>query len=308
MRYTRILYATPSNYKDIDLEFLRSLLFVPGNQPRMLEKASQTFPDAFIPDLEDSVAYDDKDEARQTVSEHLDMLIGTGKKIVPRVNSLDTGIFEKDIESIVRPGLYGISVGKISSPSDIGNIAMALSRCENRAGIQTGTTKIIPWIETAKAVIDCHGILSSSSRICAAAFGAEDFTNDMGIERRKDDREIAYARSVVTVAARAANVLALDTPFFAFRDPEALKLNAEDSRSLGFNGKFAIHPAQIQTINECFSPTKEDIEYARQIIQTFEEAAAEGRGSTSLNGMVVDVPVVKRAESVITMARDMELL
>ena len=113
---------------------------------------------------------------------------------------------------------------------------------------------------------------------------------------------------MVTVAARAANVLALDTPFFAFRDPEALKLNAEDSRSLGFNGKFAIHPAQIQTINECFSPTKEDIEYARQIIQTFEEAAAEGRGSTSLNGMVVDVPVVKRAESVITMARDMELL
>ena len=87
-----------------------------------------------------------------------------------------------------------------------------------------------------------------------------------------------------------------------------MKLNAEDSRSLGFNGKFAIHPAQIQTINECFSPTKEDIEYARQIIQTFEEAAAEGRGSTSLNGMVVDVPVVKRAESVITMARDMELL
>ena len=274
----------------------------------MLEKASQTFPDAFIPDLEDSVAYDDKDEARQVVSEHLDMLIATGKKIVPRVNSLDTGIFEKDIESIVRPGLYGISVGKISSPSDIGNIAMALSRCENRAGIQTGTTKIIPWIETAKAVIDCHGILSSSSRICAAAFGAEDFTNDMGIERRKDDREIAYARSVVTVSARAANVLALDTPFFAFRDPEALKLNAEDSRSLGFNGKFAIHPAQIQTINECFSPTREDIEYARQIIQTFEEAAAEGRGSTSLNGMVVDVPVVKRAESVITMARDMELL
>ena len=125
MRYTRILYATPSNYKDIDLEFLRSLLFVPGNQPRMLEKASQTFPDAFIPDLEDSVAYDDKDEARQVVSEHLDMLIGTGKKIVPRVNSMDSVIFEKDIESIVRPGLYGISVGKISSPSDIGNIAMA---------------------------------------------------------------------------------------------------------------------------------------------------------------------------------------
>ena len=130
----------------------------------------------------------------------------------------------------------------------------------------------------------------------------------MGIERRKDDREIAYARSVVTVAAKAAGVLALDTPFFAFRDPEALKISAEDSRSLGFNGKFAIHPAQIETINECFSHTEDDIAYARHIIQTFEEAAERGRGSTSLNGMVVDVPVVKRAESLIIMARRMELL
>lgn len=308
MLYTRILYASPPNYKDMDLEFLRSLLFVPGNQPGMLKKASQTLPDAFIPDLEDSVAFDDKDEARQVVSDHIDMLIATGKKIIPRVNSMDTGNFEKDIEAVIRPGLFGISVGKISNTSDIGDIALAISRCENRANIPTGTTKIIPWIETASAVINCYQILTSSSRIYGAAFGAEDFTNDMGIERRKDDREIAYARSVVTVAAKAADVLALDTPFFAFRDTEALKLSSEDSRSLGFNGKFAIHPAQIETINECFSPTGKDIAYARQIIEAFEEAAARGRGSTSLNGMVIDVPVVKRAESLIIMAKHMELL
>ena len=290
------------------MEFLRSLLFVPGNQPRMLQKASQTLPDAFIPDLEDSVAFDDKEEARQVVSDHLDMLIATGKKIIPRVNSMDTEFFEKDISALVRPGLYGISVGKISSTSDIGNIAVALSRCETKAKIPTGTTKIIPWIETASAVINCYQILSCSTRICAAAFGAEDFTNDMGIERRIDDKEITYARSVVTVSARAADVPALDTPFFAFKDPEALKTSSAESRSMGFKGKFAIHPAQIETINQCFSPTTDEIEYARQVIQTFEEAAGQGRGSTSLNGMVVDVPVVKRAESVIAMAQQMDLL
>jgi citrate lyase subunit beta/citryl-CoA lyase len=164
------------------------------------------------------------------------------------------------------------------------------------------------WIETAVGILNAHQILSSDTRIIAAAFGAEDFTNDMGIERNEDDREIFFPRSQVAIAARAAGVLALDTPFFAFRDPDSLKINSEQSRSIGFKGKFAIHPLQVDIINQCFSPSSEEIAHAMEVIEVFGEAAANGRGSTSLNGQVVDVPVVKRAESLLNQARQMEII
>ena len=141
----------------------------------------------------------------------------------------------------------------------------------------------------------------------AVALGAEDFTNDMEIKRTDSDSELAYARGAIAVAARAAGVLALDTPFFAFRDPVALKANSEMSRAIGFRGRFAIHPAQLDIINGVYSPSEEDIAQAQREIEAFEEAAAMGRGSTSLDGKVIDVPVVKRAQALIDRARAMGL-
>ena len=126
----------------------------------------------------------------------------------------------------------------------------------------------------------------------------------MGIERRADNSETIYARNQVTVSARAANVLSLDTPYFGFRDPEGLKVAAQDAKSIGFKGKFAIHPSQIQHINKCFSQSDSEIEHAKSIIKIFEESKAKGRGSTSLNGQVVDVPVVKRAEALLAQAEE----
>jgi citrate lyase subunit beta/citryl-CoA lyase len=274
----------------------------------MLTKAASFSPDAFVPDMEDSVAWDDKSQARETVSANLEMLANTGKKVIPRINSLDTGLCEADLAAIVGPHIYGVSVGKINTPADVTIISDTIARLETERGITKGCTKLVLWIETALGILNAHQILSSDARIKAAAFGAEDFTNDMGIERNEDDREILFPRSQIAIAARAAGVLALDTPFFGFRDPDNLKIDSEQSKAIGFKGKFAIHPLQVDIINHCFSPSSEEIAHAMEVIQVFEKAAEKGRGSTSLNGQVVDVPVVKRAESLLNQARQMEII
>jgi len=274
----------------------------------MLAKAASFSPDAFVPDMEDSVAWDDKSQARQVVTDHLEMLGKTGIRVIPRINSLDTGICEEDLASIVGPHIYGVSVGKINTTRDVSVISQYIGKLESKRKIPAGTIKLVLWIETAVGLINAYEILSSNDRIIAAAFGAEDFTNDMGIQRNEDDREILFPRSQVAIAAKAAGVLALDTPFFGFRDPDSLKVNSELSKSVGFKGKFAIHPLQVEIINECFSPTKTEIDHALEVIRVFEEAAAKGRGSTSLEGQVVDVPVVKRAEALIHQARQMDII
>ena len=290
------------------MTYLRSLLFVPGNQPNMLEKAASFSPDAFVPDMEDSVAWDDKSQARQVVTDHLEMLEKTGKRVIPMINSLDTGLCEEDLAAIVGPHIYGVSVGKINTVQDVTVISEYIGELESSSGISQGSIKLVLWIETALGLLNAYEILSSDDRIIAAAFGAEDFTNDMGIKRNEDDREILFPRSQVAIAAKAAGVLALDTPFFGFRDPDSLKSNSELSKSIGFKGKFAIHPLQVAIINECFSPSGHEIDHALEVIRVFEEAAALGRGSTSLEGQVVDVPVVKRAEALLDQARQMDII
>ena len=162
-----------------------------------------------------------------------------------------------------------------------------------------------PFVETAQAIVNAYEICAASPRIVGVAFGAEDFTNDMGIQRGEDDLEISYPRTVIAIAARAADVLALDTPYFGFRDYEGLRKNAQTARRFGFNGKFAIHPAQINIINETFSPSPAEVEYARQVVAAFEEAERVGRGSTSLDGTVIDVPVVRRARNLLELANAM---
>lgn len=284
---------------------LRSLLFVPGNQPRMLERASGLTPDAFIPDMEDSVPDAEKANARAITAARLDSLSVRGGAVIPRLNSLDTGLLDADLAAVVGPRIYGVSVGKINSAADIALISAKLDALERKAGLEVGNVKLLPWIETAQAIVNVYEICSASPRIIGAAFGAEDFTNDMGIERAEDESETFFARNAIAVAARAANVLALDTPYFSFRDPDGLRRNAQAARQIGFKGKFAIHPAQIDIINETFSPSPTEIEQARRVVEAFREAERIGRGSTSLDGKVVDVPVVKRAEALLALAESL---
>lgn len=284
---------------------LRSLLFVPGNQPRMLERASGLNPDAFIPDMEDSVPIDEKANAREVTASYLERLGANGVPVIPRVNSLDTELLDNDLAAVVGERIFGVSVGKIYTPEDIVTISGKLETLERSTGVETGSVKLLPWIETAAAIVNLHEICVASPRIVGVAFGAEDFTNDMGIERTESETETFFARNSIAVAARAADVLALDTPYFSFRDPDGLRENASAARQYGFKGKFAIHPAQIDIINETFSPSSADIEHARRVVEAFDEAARRGRGSTSLDGKVVDVPVVKRAQAVLELAESM---
>jgi citrate lyase subunit beta/citryl-CoA lyase len=285
---------------------LRSLLFVPGNRPNMLEKALGLAPDAFAPDMEDSVPLEEKANARDVTASFLSRLAASGPLVIPRVNSLDTGLIEDDLAAVVGPHIFGVSVGKVRSAEDIHQVSSIIRRQEKKAGLEAGAVKLIPWLETAAAVVNAYAICRASPRIVAVAFGAEDFTNDMGIQRTEDDSEVAYPRSAVCVAARAADVLALDTPYFSFRDPEGLRRNALSAKKYGFKGKFAIHPAQIEIINEAFSPSPDELEHARRVVAAFEEAERAGRGSTSLDGKVIDVPVVKRARQLLELAEGLK--
>ncbi len=289
------------------MDTIRSPLFIPGNQTKMLKKALSLTPDAYIPDLEDSVPVNEKGNAREIVRSFLKDLSLLGPLVIPRVNSLDTGLLTDDLESLVCSYLYGVSIGKIYSARDVESISSTLNEIEKRKGLEIGQTKLILWLETASAIVNAYDICVSSERIVAVAFGAEDFTNDMEIERLNDEFQTTYAKSAVCIAARAAGIPALDTPFFSFRDNDALEQDAKIAKMYGFRGKFAIHPDQIETINRVFSPSPEEIEYARQVIAASEQAELNGRGSTSLNGKVIDVPVVKRAESLINLAEGRKL-
>ena len=280
----------------------RSLLFVPGNKESMLRKAMNFRPDALVPDMEDSVPDAEKANARNTIASFLPELAATGIPVIPRVNALDTGWTADDLAAVVGPHVYGISIGKVHVPEDIRRLSLLLEGLEDQANLDSGRIKVFLWLESAKAMVHCYQICSASPRIEGVAFGGEDFTHDMGIERLEDESEVAFARNHLCIAARAAEVPALDTPFFRFRDEDALRANCAASKQLGFKGKFAIHPAQIEAINESFSPSAREIEYARRIVAAFEEAERIGRGSTSLEGRVIDVPVVKRARALLQLA------
>lgn len=284
------------------MTLLRSLLFIPGNRPNMLEKGFASHADILVPDLEDSVSMDEKVNAREVTAGFLSKLAEAGHTLIPRVNSLDTGWLEDDLAAVVGPHIVGVSVGKIQGPENIETISAILDSLEKKARVQPGHVKLVPWIETARAIVKVYDICLSSPRIIGVALGAEDLTSDMGIERQDDDSEIEYASNVLCVAAKAADVLALDTPYFQFRDAEGLRRDALDAKRCGFKGKFAIHPAQIDVINEVFSPSPAEIDYARRVVAAFDEAERRGRGSTSLDGKVIDVPVVKRARAVLETA------
>jgi citrate lyase subunit beta/citryl-CoA lyase len=269
----------------------------------MLERAKDFKTDIVMVDLEDSVPPDEKFTARDLASEWVDILSNHNQKVMVRVNSLDTGLTKDEITNIINPRLYGISLGKVTSIWDIKSLDNMLAESEGRLQIPIGTINIIPWIETAQSIMGLDDIAKASSRIIAIAFGAEDYTNDMGIQRTDMGAEVEFPRSVVAIAARSANIAALDSPFVSFKDPVSLKSDSMKARQLGYTGKFAIHPDQLAIINQTFSPSQEDIAYAITIVQGWNDAVKKGRGSFDLDGKMVDVPVVKRAQNLLALAQ-----
>lgn len=275
----------------------------------MLTKAAGFETPWLIPDLEDSVPTTEKASARAIVAEHIPALAKAGKLLAPRVNSMASGLAEDDIAAVLSNEIIGISIGKIGNAKEVSALDQILAKAEKSAGVPVGRTMILPWLETAEAVINAYEICMSSNRIRWTAFGAEDYSADMGISRTVDEADsraggepepgLAYARSAVAVAARAAGVHALDTPYTKFRDPEGLRAEAMLAKSIGYKGKLAIHPAQVELIESVFMPTEAEIDRARRVLDIAAEAESEGRGSVSLDGEMIDMPVILRAQNVI---------
>ena len=284
------------------MELLRSLLFVPGNRRDMLEKAMGLGSDVLVPDMEDSVPVSEKGAARALIADMLPHLAQEDRRVVVRVNALDTGLLEQDLEAAVTPHTYGVNVGKVEGPWDVQQVEYIMSGIEARKGLERGKVKLVLFIESALAVINAYAICSASPRIVAVAFGAEDFTVDMDVRRTEEASEVFLPRAMVAMAARAANVVPLDMVYPNFRDEDGLRRDIQAGKSLGYKGKFAIHPSQIGPINSMYTPPPEEVEYARRVVEVFKEAEAQGRGATSLDGQMVDIPVVKRAESLLEMA------
>ena len=293
----------------IDFSNPRTLLFVPGNQPRMLKKSSGFDSQWLIPDLEDSVPQAEKTAARDIVAEHIPLLATARKFIVPRVNSLSSGLAENDIAAVASKEIIGISIGKINTVDDVNNVDKMLTAAEKKAGLPIGHITILPFIETAQGVINAYEICQASDRIRWVAFGAEDFSADMSISRTVDNLEpgpaissepgLTYPRSAVAIAARASGILALDTPYTRFRDPEGLKQEASLAKAIGYKGKLSIHPVQVEIIESIFKPSSSEIERARRVLDIASEAETAGRGSASLEGEMIDMPVILRARNVL---------
>ena len=280
----------------------RSMLFLPGNNPNMIINAGCLGADAIIFDLEDAVAPAEKDAARILVRNTLRHSDLSGCDVIVRINSVDTDYWKSDLDLILPESPDVILLPKASTPADVLAVDAYMSEVEARIGLESGSVALMPLIETALGVENAYVIASASKRICALFFGAEDLTADLRCKRTKEGREIEYARQRLVVAARAAGVDVYDTPFTDVNDDEGIVKDAALAKSFGFSGKASISPRHVEVINQVFSPTLTEIDYAYEVLDAIELAKKQGKGAVSLYGKMIDAPIVARAEQTIAMA------
>jgi citrate lyase subunit beta / citryl-CoA lyase len=280
----------------------RTMLFIPGNNPGMLQNAGILGADTVILDLEDAVSIAEKDSARILVRSAIKNVNFYDTEIVVRINPLTTEYGREDVYEIgsAKPG--AILVPKATS-EDMEEVDEMLSKVERKNGFKLGSIKLFALVESAFGVENVYEIIKSSKRIIGVLLGAEDLTADLGIKRTKVGEEIFYARSKVSTACRALRVDSIDTPFADMEDREGFIKDIGMAKSLGFTGKAAINPRQVDIIHEVFAPTEDEIRSAKKIIEAMEEAEREGKGVFSLDGKMVDAPIIARAQNTINKAK-----
>jgi citrate lyase subunit beta/citryl-CoA lyase len=256
----------------------------------MLEKSKHLHADVILIDLEDSVPHEEKAHARAIVKEWLPKVIGNGSKVYIRINALDSGLAQADLKAVIIPGIDGISQPKPSTGQDIQKVDAIVTRLEKEKGLPEGHVRMLPWIETSLGLINAYEIASSSPRINGIIFGANDLILETGITRSEEENELLYPRTKIVIAARAAGVSAIDTPYNNFKDEPGLIRETKLARNLGFRGKFVIHPSQVDVVNKIFRPTEEEVAYAKKVVTVFEEARTKGFASASLDGKMIDIP------------------
>ena len=284
------------------MKLLRSMLFTPGNNMRMIRKASTLNADAIILDLEDGVPMAEKERARTLVRDSIGLVGAGGAQVLVRTNAFITGLAEEDLNWTVQPGLDGVVLPKVESREEVLEADKLITALEKERGMETGSLTLVPSLESARGVLNAYEIATASKRTVALAFGALDFTRDMGTSVSREGTELFYARSRIAVVARAAGLQAIDTPWIDIADQEGLIREAKAVRQLGFRGKLVIHPSQIEPVNRVFSPSEDEVEYARKVVEAFKEAEAKGVGAISLEGKMIDIANFRQAEELIAWA------
>jgi citrate lyase subunit beta/citryl-CoA lyase len=279
------------------------MLFVPGNNPGMIRDAGIYRSDCIMFDLEDSVALHEKDSARFLVWEALSTLEYPGKELVVRINDPRVQLGRDDLEAVVRTRKAVIRLPKTESAADIVYCAELIGHIEKKIGAEPGSTRMMAAIESAAGVLNAKEIAAASPRLIGIALGAEDYVTDLRTTRSAEGIELLFGRSMVLLAARAAGIAAIDTVFSNVNDEEGLRRETAHIKQLGFDGKSIINPRQIRIVHEVFTPTEKEIEHALAVLAARDEAERSGSGVISLNGKMVDKPVVERAQQTLDRAR-----
>jgi citrate lyase subunit beta/citryl-CoA lyase len=278
-----------------DQRLRRTLLYVPGNMPSMLQNIPVFGSDSIIIDLEDAVPYSEKDAARRLVRCFLEAHPERDKEILVRINALDSGLAHDDLREVLPALPDGVRLPKADTPEIVERLDTLLTEFEEELGLEIGRFGILPSIESALGVINCIDVARASKRLIGLAFGAEDYTASMEIERTKAGDELMNARARVVWGARAAGIQAIDSIFADAKDLEGLRRETELVKALGYTGKSLVNPRQIEVVHEVFAPKPDEIAYALQVIEAIQRAREMGTGVISLGGKMVDAPVVRRA-------------
>ena len=285
----------------------RTMLFVPGNNPGMLRDAHIYGADSVMIDLEDSVSINEKDAARLLVYHALTSIDYGETEIIVRVNGLNTPFGKDDYEAIVRAGPHAIRMPKTETAQDVIDADKLISGIEMSAGMEQGSIKIFAAIESAKGVLNAQQIATASSRLVGIALGAEDFVTDLKTTRSKDGIELLTARSMILFAARAAGIDAIDTVYSNVNDEEGFSNEVRLIKQMGFDGKSIINTRQIDIVHRIFTPSLEEIIKSKRIIDASMEAEEKGSGVVSLDGRMIDRPIVARANRVLALAEAMKV-
>lgn len=276
----------------------RNLLYVPAYQEKFIEKSLAVKPDAYIYDLEDSVPLPFKEKARSILKSY----INDGRlkgNIFVRINSLEQNMLREDMEAVAYPGVMGFLLPKVDRAEDLAAFDEELTLMEENRNLPAGYFKVIPLIETTAAVMNVNQIAKSSGRVIALCFGAEDFVNDLLGTKDEDSEVLQFPRAAVVIAAKAAGILAIDTPYMAVHDEKGFLEEEMRVSRLGFDGVQLLSPRQIELANICFTPSEEEVQKSRKIIEAWETAAKDGTGVSMLDGKMIGPPMRKRAEKIL---------
>ncbi len=279
----------------------RSWLYCPGNDPGKITQAALYGADGIILDLEDSVAAEEKLDARELVAEALRSFDFGEAQLCVRINSLETTWWEEDLRAILRSPdrVPLVRIPKVESPETVASAAALVAEIERAAGRQPGTVRFQCIVETPRGVEKAYSIVTSSSRIDSVSFGAEDYCAQTGASRSPAAKALDFARSRLVNAAGAAAITVYDTVWGAFRDMEGLRDDAKRAREIGFDGKSAVHPDQVALINEIFTPSEQERSWAKRVIDAFDGEGAGSRGVAAVEGQMIDAPVVARARRIL---------